>query len=65
MSSQIELVEQDSESCPVEATGSGGIPLILLLAVGAVMVVGIVYMGGEKATVKPGGKTAENHGGTI
>jgi len=52
---ELELIEENSDSCPVDTTTpttGGGIPMVLLLAVGMVMVVGIVYMGGEEK--KPG-----------
>lgn len=43
-----ELIEENSESCPVGATTGGGVPIWILAIVGAVMVVGIVYMGNDK-----------------
>lgn len=53
MPQELELIEENSESCPVEtmAPGVGGVPLWVLAIVGLVMIVGFVYMGGEK---KPG-----------
>jgi len=53
MEQELELIEENSPSCPIDTTTTGGgIPIVLMLAVGMIMVVGIVYMsGGEK---KPG-----------
>ena len=52
MPQELELVEENSESCPVGTTtpGFGGIPIWMIMAVGVMMVVGIVYMGGDEKT---------------
>lgn len=49
----LELIEENSRSCPVSGSSTGvGIPILLLGAVGVIAVVGMVYAsGGEK---KPG-----------
>jgi hypothetical protein len=47
MAEMYELVEENSESCPVGATTGGGFPMWLLAIVGVTMIVGIVYMGGD------------------
>ena len=53
MPQELELVEENSESCPSGLT-TPGIPLWMMMAVGAVLVVGIVSMGGDEK--KPGVK---------
>jgi hypothetical protein len=46
---ELKLIEENSESCPVGNTGGvGGIPIWMLMAVGVMMVVGIVYMSGDE-----------------
>lgn len=57
MPQEFELIEENSESCPVETTtpGVGGVPLVVLAIVGLVMVVGFVYMGGEEKKPSAGG----------
>jgi len=55
MEQELELIEENSESCPVDTTTpSGGIPMVMVMAVGVLMVVGIMYMGGEEPTPKIG-----------
>lgn len=54
MAQQLELVEENSESCPAGAT-TPGVPLWMMMAVGAVMVVGIVSMGDDKKAPSLGG----------
>lgn len=51
---ELELLEENSESCPSGAT-TPGIPLWMMMAVGAVMVVGIVSMGDDKPAPGLGG----------
>lgn len=49
MVQNLELIEENSPSCPVDTTPSGGgVPMVLMLAVGVVMVVGIAYMVTDK-----------------
>jgi hypothetical protein len=51
MPQELELIEENSESCPVGTTtpgGFGGIPIWMIMAVGVMMVVGIVYMSGDE-----------------
>jgi len=54
MTQSLELLEENSESCPAGAT-TPGIPMWMMLAVGAVMVVGIVSMGSDKKAPGLGG----------
>jgi hypothetical protein len=50
---QYELVEENSDSCPIgTSTPTGlGVPMWLLAIIGVTMMVGIVYMGGDKKGV--------------
>jgi hypothetical protein len=46
MVQELELIEENSSSCPVDTTTStgGGVPLVLMMAVGIITVAGIAYM---------------------
>ena len=45
MVQELELIEENSSSCPVDTTTSGsGIPMVLMMAVGIITVAGIAYM---------------------
>lgn len=45
MVQELELIEENSSSCPVDTTASGGgIPMVLMMAVGIITVAGIAYM---------------------
>ena len=49
----LELIEENSSSCPTTSAGSsssiGGVPLLLLGAVGVIAVAGVImYSGGDK-----------------
>lgn len=54
MEQELELIEENSESCPAGAT-TPGVPLWMLMAVGVVMVVGIVSMGSDEKAPRLGG----------
>lgn len=54
MTQELELIEDSSTDCPLGAT-TPGIPLWMMMAVGAVMVVGIVSMGDDKKAPTLGG----------
>jgi len=47
MAQTYELVEENSDSCPVGTTGLGA-PMWLLAIIGVTMMVGLVYMGDDK-----------------
>jgi len=47
---QYELIEENSESCPIGTTG-GGVPIWLLAILGVTMIVGIVVVSGEEKGV--------------
>jgi hypothetical protein len=45
--STLELIEENSDTCPVESRGVGGVPLLMLGAVGVIAVVGMIYAGSK------------------
>jgi hypothetical protein len=44
----LELIEENSDSCPVESATGSKIPLLLIGAVGVIAIAGIAYAGSRK-----------------
>ena len=52
----LQLIQENSTTCPVTTPGSNGVslPLLLVGAVGVIAVAGIVYSTGDKSETKVG-----------